>query len=439
MRDATDYYNLFPATLKNGNKQIIYLYNKRNDAIEKGKYINVSTGCLITRNSPYYKNKDFYFYDDDEFPLCYKFSCRGLARLGVIRKILKFYADGLREYERTKDEEKMKELVDIEVEAAKRNYEYLNKKNNGYDDLKLFNIPPHKDEPQEEENSFNTSSLIDNNNSYNDNNSFINDGEIEEEEEEEEEEYNDNDNDNDNDDGNDNDNINDNDNDNVNDNSNDNDNEEEDGDENKNEINETNKKEEENNKKRKGKLLIKNFNKYRKELDDLKEENSDGEDDLDKNEEEEKENDSDIIKTSFKKKKLCKSRFLNKKIKRNIITDSDDESNEKEEEKEEKEEKNEKEKEETKLNENIVEKIEEKAEINLEINIKEKANEQIEETSEIKNIFKKNEEELKYYDIFNNTKINKTKKFKINIMNKAPNKKSKLKQGNLNAFLKIIQ
>ena len=125
MRDATDYYNLFPATLKNGNKQIIYLYNKRYDALEKGKYINVSTGCLITRNSPFYKSKDFYFYDDDEFPLCYKFSCRGLARLSVIRKILKFYADGLREYERTKDEEKMKELVDNEVEAAKRNYEHL--------------------------------------------------------------------------------------------------------------------------------------------------------------------------------------------------------------------------------------------------------------------------------------------------------------------------
>ena len=425
MRDATDYYNLFPATLKNGNKQIIYLYNKRYDALEKGKYINVSTGCLITRNSPFYKSKDFYFYDDDEFPLCYKFSCRGLARLSVIRKILKFYADGLREYERTKDEEKMKELVDNEVEAAKRNYEYLNKKNNGYDDLQLFNIPPHINEPEEEEDSVNSSSLKDNNNSYNNNNSFINDGEIEEEEEgEEEEEYNDNDNDNNND--------------NENDNENGNDNEEEDGEENKDENDETNKKEEENNKKRKGKLLIKNFNKNRKELDDLKE-NNDGEDDLNKNEEEENENDSDIIKISFKKKKLCKSKFLNKKIKRNIITDSDDENNEKEEEKEEKEEKNEKENEEEKLNENIVENIEVKAEINLEKKIEEKIDDKIEQIPEIKNILKKKEEKLKYYDIFNNIKNNKTKEYKINKIKIVPSKQSKLKQRNLNSFLKIIQ
>ena len=56
------------------------------------------------------------------------------------------------------------------------------------------------------------------------------------------------------------------------------------------------------------KLLIKNFDKYRKKLDDLNEkkrDGSDGEDDLDKNEEEENENNSDIIKAFFKEKKLC--------------------------------------------------------------------------------------------------------------------------------------
>ena len=406
MRDATDYYNLFPATLKNGNNQIIYLYNKRFDALEKGKYINVSTGCLITRNSPFYKSKDFYFYDDDEFPLCYKFSCRGLARLNVIRKILKFYADGLREYERTKDEEKMKELVDNEVENAKRNYEYLNKKNKGYDDLKLFNIPPHASEPQEEEDSVNSSSLKDNNNSYNDNNSFINDGEIEEEEEgEEEDEYIDNENEEE-----------------VEHNDNNNEEEDGDGDKNKNENDEDNKKEEENNKKRKGKLLIKNFNKYRKELDVLKEENRDEEFDLE--EENENEN-SDIIKTSLKKKKLCKSRFLNRKIKRNIITDSDEENEENNENEDEK----------------IVEKEEEKEEKEEKEkkNIEKKFDDKIEETSEIKNILKIKEEEVKYNGIFNNIKNNKAKVYKTNKMNKVPSKKSKLKQGNLNAFLKIIQ
>ena len=182
MRDSTDYYNLLIDTLKNGRNQIKYLYDKIDDAIQKGKYVNIRTGCLIKEKDSHDYN--YYFNDDCNYPLCYNFSCCGLARERVIKRIINFYVRCLKEYERTKDEEKMKELIDNEVESAKKNYEYLNKNNNGYDDLKLFNIPPHKGEAKEEEPSYNTSSFINDDNSENENDSFIDDNEEDKAEEE---------------------------------------------------------------------------------------------------------------------------------------------------------------------------------------------------------------------------------------------------------------
>ena len=357
MRDATDYYNLLTDTLKNGRNQIKYIYEKIDKAIEKGKYINIRTGCLMKEKDC--KDNNYYFHNDYDYPLCYNFSCRGLARNQVIKKIMRFYITCLREYHRTKDEEKMKKLIENEIESARKNYEHLNKNNNGYDDLKLFNIPPHIGEPQEVENSINSSSFInDNSSEIYEKNSFINDGEIEEEKEEYE-----------------------------------------------------NQNEERNKKKVK---LIKNgknvVNKYKEELDDLLEENYDGEKDLKNDDDNENDNEYilefDTKGSSFKKKKLCKTKLLNKKIKRNIISDSDEEENEKEEKEQDKEE---------------------------EINNPNK----LFISEEIKNLLKKEEEEESYNNNDNEIKKKKKKEPINKEYYKGLKEQMNLKQGTLDAFLNI--
>ena len=358
MRDATDYYNLLSDSLKNGRNQIKYLYDKIDNAIEKGEYINVRTGRLIKEKDC--KDKNYYFYYDYDYPVCYHFSCCGLARNKVLRKMLEFYVACLREYHRTKDNEKMKLLVDRELELARKNYENLNKNNNGKDDLKLFNIPPHIGEPPEVEESVNSSSFINDNSSSDKNDSFINDGDINEEKEEDE-----------------------------------------------------------NEEKIKKKKLVKNGksvnNEYKKELDDLLEENFDGEEDLKKEDSEyDYDLDLDTKQSSFKKKKLCKT--LNKKTKRNIIYDSDEEENENE-----------------SKEENNKEKDGDKKSISKEENA----------SQEIKKLLieDENEEEFENDNNVDNCGIrSKKKKEPINEeYYRGLKEKMKLKQGTLDAFLNISQ
>ena len=289
MRDATDYYNLLSDTLKNGYNQIKYLYKKIESAKQEGKYINVRTGYLIEEKDSY--NTDFYFNYDHDFPLCYSFSCCGLARKRVIKRMMDFYLSCLKEYDNTQDEELMKEKIKAELDSAKNDYENLNKNNNGLDDLKLYKTIPHPGEESDDEPSVNSSSFINDESleeENEENNSFIDDKSISEKKEE-----------------------------------------------------------------RKKCKLMKNgkkvVNEYKKELDDLLDNNNyEGENELynkeqeeedeNSNEEDDKENkeisdvNSDLnakIKySSFKKKKkLCKSNLLNKKTKRNIINDSDEEEN----------------------------------------------------------------------------------------------------------------
>ena len=359
MRDATDYYNLLSDSLKNGRNQIKYLYDKIDNAIEKGEYINVRTGRLIKEKDC--KDKNYYFYYDYDYPVCYHFSCCGLARNKVLRKMLEFYVACLREYHRTKDNEKMKLLVDRELELARKNYENLNKNNNGKDDLKLFNIPPHIGEPPEVEESVNSSSFINDNSSSDKNDSFINDGDINEEKEEDE-----------------------------------------------------------NEEKIKKKKLVKNGksvnNEYKKELDDLLEENYDGEEDLKKEDSEyDYDLDLDTKQSSFKKKKLCKT--LNKKTKRNIINDSDEEENENE-----------------SKEENNKEKDGDKKSISKEENA----------SQEIKKLLIEDENEEEEFENDNNVDNcgirSKKKKEPINEeYYRGLKEKMKLKQGTLDAFLNISQ
>ena len=276
MRDATDYYNLLSDTLKNGSSQIKYLYDKIENAKLEGKYINIRTGYLIQEKD--YYNKDYFFNYDQDFPLCYSFSCCGLARKRVIKKMMDFYLSCLREFDVSHDEDLMKEKIRNELELAKNDYEYLNKNNNGYDDLKLFRTIPHENEEPDDEPSVNSSSFINDESSEEENNnSFIDDKSISEKKE-----------------------------------------------------------------KRKKCKLIKNgkkvINKYKEELDDLLEDNYDGEDELNQNEDDsenneenneisDEENDSFINDKSseFKKeKKLYKKKLLAKKTKRNVISDSEE-------------------------------------------------------------------------------------------------------------------
>ena len=277
MRDATDYYNLLSDTLKNGAGQIKYLYDKIENAKLEGKYINIRTGYLIQVKD--YNNKDYFFNYDEDFPLCYNFSCCGLARKKVIKKMMDFYLSCLKEFDNSHDEDLMKEKIMNELEMAKNDYEYLNKNNNGNDDLKLFKTNKHPGEESDNEPSINSSS-------------FINDESLDEEEE------------------------------------------------NKNSFIDDESISEKKEKKRKCKL-IKNgkkvINEYKEELNDLLEENYDGEEELNQEDDEDDEENQEISdneeeseKNKDKEinlKKIKKEKLLNKKIKRNIINDSDEDEN----------------------------------------------------------------------------------------------------------------
>ena len=277
MRDATDYYNLLSDTLKNGANQIKYLYEKIENAKSEGKYINIRTGYLIQLKD--YNDKDYFFNYDEDFPLCYNFSCCGLARKKVIKKMMDFYLSCLKEFDNSHDEDLMKEKIMNELEMAKNDYEYLNKNNNGNDDLKLFRTNKHPGEESDNEPSINSSS-------------FINDESLDEEEE------------------------------------------------NKNSFIDDESISEKKEKKRKCKL-IKNgkkvINEYKEELNDLLEENYDGEEELNQEDDEDNEeyqeisdNEEESEKNKDKElnlKKIKKEKLLNKKIKRNIINDSDEDEN----------------------------------------------------------------------------------------------------------------
>ena len=265
MRDATDYYNLLSDTLKNGAGQIKYLYDKIENAKLEGKYINIRTGYLIQAKD--YNNKDYFFNYDEDFPLCYNFSCCGLARKKVIKRMMDFYLSCLKEYDNSHDEDLMKEKIIQELELAKNDYEYLNKNNKGYDDLKLFETKKNEKEESESDNEhsvLNTSSFINDESEEEDENSFIDDESIKSEKKE---------------------------------------------------------------KKKKCKL-IKNgkkvINEYREELNDLLEENYDGEEDLNQ-EESENDEENQEISDNDKEEENEKNKLLNKKIKRNIINDDEDE------------------------------------------------------------------------------------------------------------------
>ena len=195
MRNATDYYNLLTDTLRKNYHQVKFIYDRVDKARSEGKYINIRTGFIMDPKN--YKNYNCFYRNRDIFPLCYNMSCCGCAGKEVLNKIFDFYQNCLLIYQQTKDENRIKNIVENEVYNAKISYKYLNKQNNGKNDFKLINVSPLLNETKENENSYNQSSYSENNESDSMKN-FIDDREIEEEseevvdlnEEEEEEEEN---------------------------------------------------------------------------------------------------------------------------------------------------------------------------------------------------------------------------------------------------------
>ena len=185
MRNATDYYNLLSDTLRNDYRQVICIYNKIDEARTKGTRINIRTGYLM--NPKNYKKYNCFYRNKDIFPLCYQMSCCGFASKEVLNKILDFYQNCLLIYQANEDENQIKNIIKNEINNAKIAHEYLNKQNNGKDDFELMKAPPHFNEPQEKENSFNLSSY-DENNESNSMKNFIDDREINESNEENDEE-----------------------------------------------------------------------------------------------------------------------------------------------------------------------------------------------------------------------------------------------------------
>ena len=370
MEKARVYKNFLEDSFRYGYHQIKTIYDKIDKAILEKKYINIRTGYLMKEKDPIDIN--YYFYKEDPmFPLCYHFDkCCSPDTIDSTERLIYFYIYCLEKFHSEHDEEQIKIIVKNEKESAKKDYY----------DLKLVNQSLHRGEQPEYEESYNNSS------------SFINDNNKENENKE-------------------------------------NENEDEDG----NQEQEDQKEEDGSDikKKRKGKLMKngkKVFNEYKKELDGL-EDNYDGEDELNNQEEEEDDLSLNIKNNSFKKEKLSK-KYLNKKVKRNIINDSEEEEenerdrkkgDEKEQNKEnEKEEKNSKNDEEPKI---ITEKI------------------KISIAQENKNALKiEEEDECDLNNNNDNTNKLKTEK-KINEKNKKNSKSSKknkvLRQGNLNAFLQM--
>ena len=149
MRDSTDYYNLLTDTLRSGHHQISKIYHKIPEARREGKYINIRTGYLMGKKS--IKDKNYKFYHNFEFPLCYNLTNCGFAKNEIIQKIFKQYEIWLKLYEKKpNDDDYLKYIVDKEINKAKNNFEMLNHKNYGKNDFILFNKYNEEEEEEEE-------------------------------------------------------------------------------------------------------------------------------------------------------------------------------------------------------------------------------------------------------------------------------------------------
>ena len=183
MKNATDYYNLLNDTLKYSYSHIIFIYKKIDKAITEGKWVNIRSGYIMDAENT---KSDCYYRKRDTYPICYSMPELGLASKEVLNKIFDFYQHCLTVYKDTKDKEKIKKLVEDEVEKAKMSYVYLNKQNNGKNDFDSVEVQSSLIVFQEQGNSPNQFSYNDKNESSS-KDSFIDDEVIKEENEEEEE------------------------------------------------------------------------------------------------------------------------------------------------------------------------------------------------------------------------------------------------------------
>lgn len=170
MRDSADYYNLLTDTFRSSYLQVVKIYDKIPEALEQNKLINIRTGYLM---KPRNHNCNFY-QNVSKYPLCWNFDCGGYASFYVINKIFKVYESWLDEYDKSKDEEKIKEIINKEIKIAKTNFE--NNKKLGNDDYELHQNSEDSEENEESDNDQNSEELSDD--------FIVNDENVEEDEEE---------------------------------------------------------------------------------------------------------------------------------------------------------------------------------------------------------------------------------------------------------------
>lgn len=175
MRDSADYYNLLTDTFRSSYLQVVKIYDKIPEALAQNKLINIRTGYLMKPRS-----HDCNFYENSsKYPLCWNFDCGAYANFSVINKIFKVYESWLDEYDKSKDEKKIKEIINKEVQKAQADFE--NNKKLGKDDYELFQNSEDDEENSEE--------IEENDNEQNDealSDFIVNDENVEEDEEENE-------------------------------------------------------------------------------------------------------------------------------------------------------------------------------------------------------------------------------------------------------------
>jgi hypothetical protein len=114
----SDYHNLLVDTLRSGHLQVEKIYHRLLSIYsDEDRCVNIRTGYPM-------KMRDYdtnYVYPSDwRFKICYHFDRVGREfDVRVYERLLKKYEDWLADYEKNSDNERIKNLIRVEVETAK--------------------------------------------------------------------------------------------------------------------------------------------------------------------------------------------------------------------------------------------------------------------------------------------------------------------------------
>jgi len=118
----SDYYNLLNDSLRSGYLQVEKIYNRLPTLTHERQFINVRTGYPMKYR---YKERD-YVYSSGSYPLCWNSEHISSEYNPItIEKLLKKYEEWLADYEENGDNERIKNLIENELEIAKNEkYDY---------------------------------------------------------------------------------------------------------------------------------------------------------------------------------------------------------------------------------------------------------------------------------------------------------------------------